>query len=84
MFTLIEPAGAPKAREGVDRGFDGSSLPEKTRDATEAADRRDAAAGDHSGTETETGPMATENGGGQSPTSISISVAPVPPNCREG
>jgi len=32
-----EPAGAPKAREGVDRGFDESSLSEKTRDAAEDA-----------------------------------------------
>ena len=50
----IEPAGAAKPREGADRGCDGSLLPEKTRAATEAADRRDAAVGFISGTETET------------------------------
>jgi hypothetical protein len=60
-FTLIEPAGAPKAREGANRGLDGSSLPEKTRDATEAAERSDAAAGVDPGTETETGKGGIRN-----------------------
>jgi hypothetical protein len=50
-----EPAGAAKPREGANRGFDGSLLPEKTRNATEAAERSEAAAGGHPGTETETG-----------------------------
>jgi len=54
-------AGAPKAREGANRGLDGSSLPEKTRDATEAAERSDAAAGVDPGTETETGKGGIRN-----------------------
>jgi hypothetical protein len=46
-------AGA--AHEGAGRESDESVLSEETREAAEAAERSDAAAGGHPGTETETG-----------------------------
>ena len=67
-----KPAGAAKPREGADRGPDESLLSEATRDATEAAERSDAAAGDNRSKPQRAGetpaPQSEGDGGGRSGT----------------
>ena len=67
-----KPAGAAKPREGADRGLDESLLSEATRDATEAVERSDAAAGDNRSKPQRAGetpaPQSERDGGGRSGT----------------